>query len=128
MKRVFFLTFMVIYLLGNAEFIQLFKLPVIFIHYKNHLANNEKLDFFYYLSSHYDAEGDGILSDNDEESKMPFMRSNHNMSTICFVNFSKIKLKALVISLIEQNFPKYIQGYSPELHALSLLRPPAAIS
>lgn len=128
MKRVFFLTFMSIYLLGSTEFSQLLKLPMIFIHYKNHLADNDDLDFVYFLESHYDEFGDGLSSDDEEESKMPFMQSSHNVSTICFVSFSTMKLKALFFFSLQSNCPVYTQGYTPEVHALSLLRPPSDIS
>lgn len=125
MKRVFFLTFMSVYLLGSAEFSQLLRLPMIFIHYNNHLADNDKLGFVYFLTSHYDEFGDGVSSDDEEESQMPFMRSVPTASAICFVYFSKVKLKSLFFRPLERNCPNYIQSYTPELHALSLLRPPA---
>lgn len=127
MKRVFFLTFISVYLLGSSEFIQLLKLPMIFIHYKNHLVDNEKLDFVYFLTSHYDEFGDGISSDDDEESKMPFMHTFTNTPVICFVNFSKINIKSLFYRTLEFNYPNYIQSYTPKLYPLSLLKPPSVI-
>lgn len=124
MKRVFFLTFMSIYLLGSAEFTQLFRLPMIFVHYKNHLANNEKLDFLYFLSSHYDAVGDGVVSDNQEENQMPFMQVNHHISTICFVSFSKLKLASPFLKISKTNYSTFTLHNIPDVHSQSLLRPP----
>lgn len=127
MRRVFFITFMSIYLLGSSEFIQLFRLPMVFVHYKNHLADNEKLDFFYFLSSHYNAVGDGIVSDNQEENQMPFMQVNNHTSTICFVSFLKVKLEAPIPKFFKTNYSTNRDDYIPEVYALSLLRPPSII-
>ena len=124
MRRVFFITFMSIYLLGSSEFIQLFRLPMVFVHYKNHLADNEKLDFFYFLSSHYNAVGDGIVSDNQEENQMPFMQVNNHITTICFVSFLKLKLVSPLLKVSKNNYSTFKLYYIPEVYSHSLLRPP----
>lgn len=124
MRRVFFITFMSIYLLGSSEFIQLFRIPMIFVHYKNHLADNEKLDFFYFLSSHYNAVGDGIVSDNQEENQMPFMQINNHITTICFVSFLKLKLVSPLLKVSKNNYSTFKLYYIPEVYSHSLLRPP----
>ena len=124
MRRVFFITFMSIYLLGSSEFIQLFRLPMVFVHYKNHLADNEKLDFFYFLSSHYNAVGDGIVSDNQEENQMPFMQINNHITTICFVSFLKLKLVSPLLKVSKNNYSTFKLYYIPEVYSHSLLRPP----
>ena len=128
MKRVFFLTFMSIYLLGNVEFAQLLRLPMIFVHYKNHLADNEKLDFVYFLSSHYDEVGDGIVSDNQEEDQMPFMQVNNHRTTICFVSFLKLKIASPLVKISKTNYSTFTLPYIPDVHSHSLLRPPIIIS
>ena len=115
---------MSIYLLGSSEFIQLFRLPMVFVHYKNHLADNEKLDFFYFLSSHYNAVGDGIVSDNQEENQMPFMQINNHITTICFVSFLKLKLVSPLLKVSKNNYSTFKLYYIPEVYSHSLLRPP----
>jgi hypothetical protein len=120
----FFLTFMSIYLLGNVEFVQLLRLPMIFIHYKNHLADNEKLDFVYFLSSHYDELGDGNVSDNQEENQMPFMQVNNHITTICFVSFLKLKIASPLLKISKTNYSTFTLPYIPDVYSHSLLRPP----
>jgi hypothetical protein len=125
MKRVFFLTFLSIYLIGSSEFNQLIKLPMIFIHYKNHLADNDKLSFVYFISSHYDSAGDGDIFDDDEESKMPFMKINNFSSKIfCFVSFSKVKIELPLIKASKSNYPNFSSRHISDAYAPSFLRPP----
>jgi hypothetical protein len=128
MKRVFFLTFMSIYLIGSSEFIQLIKLPVLFIHYRNHLIVNDKLSFVYFLSLHYNSPGDGNVFDDGEESKMPFMRVNRSKSTICFVNFLKVKLELPLVKVSKSNYPNYLLKHTSDVYFRPSLRPPISIS
>lgn len=128
MKRVFFLTFMFIYLVGSSEFIQLIKLPVLFIHYRNHLIVNDKLSFVYFLSLHYNSAGDGDVFDDGEESKMPFMRVNRFKSTICVVNFLKLKLELPLAKVSKSNYPNYLLKHISDVYFRPSLRPPISIS
>jgi hypothetical protein len=128
MRRVFFLTLMSIYLIGNSDIIQLIRLPMIFVHYQNHLKDNSKLDFLYFITSHYDTAGDGVDSDNTEESQLPFMHLNSNISTIAFLSLSKLTLIAPVFNSINTKYAEYTQYYTPDVYSLSLLRPPISIS
>ena len=128
MRRVFFLTLMSIYLLGNTEISQLIRLPMIFVHYQNHLKDNDKLSFIYFINSHYDAVGDGIDSDNTEESQLPFMHLNSNISSIAFLSLSKLTLIPPVFSSINTKYAEFSLSYTPDVYSLSLLRPPISIS
>jgi hypothetical protein len=128
MKRVFFLALIFIYLLGNTEIIQLIRLPMIFVHYQNHLKDNDKLDLFYFINSHYGESGDGINSDNTEENQMPFMYINHHISTIAIFSLSKLNIIPPVFKPLNTNYAEYLQSYTPDVYSLSLLRPPIFIS
>jgi hypothetical protein len=119
---------MSIYLIGNSDIIQLIRLPMIFVHYQNHLKDNSKLDFLYFITSHYDTAGDGVDSDNTEESQLPFMHLNSNISTIAFLSLSKLTLIAPVFNSINTKYAEYTQYYTPDVYSLSLLRPPISIS
>ena len=122
------LTFMLIYLLGNSEISELIRLPMIFVHYQNHLKENSKLDLIYFMNSHYGEAGDGINSDNTEESQLPFMHINHNISTIAIIILSKITLISPVFKTLNTNYAEYIQFFTPDVYSMSLLRPPISVS
>jgi len=128
MRRVFFLTILLIYLLGNTEISELIRLPMIFVHYQNHLKDNGKLDLLSFIDLHYGAAGDGINSDNSEENQMPFMHINHNISTIAIVSLSKLKIVPPVFNSINTKYAEFALSYTPDVYSLSLLRPPIAIS
>jgi hypothetical protein len=128
MRRIILLTLMSIYLLGNTDIIQLIKLPMIFVHYQNHLNDNGKLDFVYFLTSHYDAAGDGVESDNTEESQLPFMHLNTNVSIIASLSLSKLILIPPFFNSINTKYAEYTVSHTPDVYTISLLRPPISIS
>lgn len=128
MKKVLLIVFMSFYFFGSTMFIQLFKLPMVFIHYKNHLSHNQKLGFVYFLTSHYDAAGDGDEFDNEEESNMPFMHNINLELTISLVIFSILKIESPIISYLGKKHIIYNQNYFPEVYELSLIKPPSAIA
>lgn len=119
---------MSVYLLGNTDIIQLIRLPMLFVHYQNHLHDNGKLNLVYFITSHYDAAGDGIDSDNTEENQMPFMQISHNISNIASLSLTKLILVPPVLNSINTKYAEYTQSYTPEVYSLSLLRPPISIS
>jgi hypothetical protein len=99
---------------------------MIFIHYQNHLEDNGKLGFIYFITSHYDAAGDGIDSDNTEENQLPFMHLNSNISTIAFLSLSKLTLIPPVFNSINTKYAEFDLSYTPDVYSHSLLRPPIA--
>ncbi len=124
MRRAFLLALLSIYLLGNTEIIQFIKLPMIFVHYHNHLKDNDKLDLVYFINSHYGEFGDGINSDNTEENQMPFMHVNHSISTMALISFLKLDILPPVFKPLNTNYAEYLQSFIPNVYYLSLLRPP----
>ena len=127
-KKIFFITLLSIHLLGNTDFIQLIRLPMLLVHYQNHLKENNRLDLIYFLSSHYSLEGDGISSDDKEEKEMPFMQNNQRIINITLVNLSDLSLVPPSVKYLNTKHTIFKQFYISDIHTLSLLRPPIRLS
>lgn len=128
MKKILFITLLSIHLLGNTDLIQLIRLPMLLVHYQNHLKENNRLDLIYFLNSHYSSEGDGISSDDKEEKEMPFMQNNQRTINISLVNLSDLSLIPPSVNYIPTKHTIFQQFYISDIHTLSLLRPPISLS
>lgn len=127
-KKILFITLLSIHLIGNTDFVQLIRLPMLLVHYQNHLKENNRLDLIYFLSSHYSSEGDGISSDDKEEKEMPFMQNNQRSITISLVNLTDLSLILPSVDQINTKHTIFQQFYISDSHTLSLLRPPISLS
>ncbi len=127
-KKILFITLLSIHLLGNTDLIQLIRLPMLLVHYQNHLKENNRLDLIYFLSTHYSAHGDGISSDDNEEKQMPFMQNNQRSITISLVYLTDLSLLPPLINQINTKHTIFQQFYISDIHTLSLLRPPISLS
>lgn len=101
---------------------------MILVHYYNHLKENDRLDFTYFLGSHYSLDGDGISSDDKEEKQMPFMQHSLRSINISQVSLSELSLLPPSAFDIKSEFPVFLQDYIPDNYTLSLLRPPISQS
>ncbi len=101
------------------------RLPVIFIHFAEHLEKNKAITLVGFLSMHYNGS-DAVDSDNEKDKQLPFKSpaSGHITSFMhpspvamlfCVQHFS---LPALQAAFVPSFVPK-------EVHA-SLFRPPIA--
>lgn len=126
-KKILFITLLSVHLLGNTDLIQLIRLPMLLVHYQNHLKDNNRLDLIYFLNSHYSSEGDGISSDDKEEKEMPFMQNNQRSITISLVNLTDLSLLPPSVNQINTKHTVFQQFYISDSHTLSLLRPPITL-
>ena len=101
---------------------------MVLVHYYNHLKENNRLDFTYFISSHYRIEGDGISSDDREEKQMPFMQHNVISINVGQVSLSELSLLPPSAFDIKTEYPVFQQVYIPDNYSLSLLRPPISLS
>ena len=77
LKKTVTIFFLAAYLLSATEVHQLFKLPVMFEHYKEHRQLNTDLGFITYVYTHYmnDNLMDGDANDDDRDMELPFKAS-----------------------------------------------------
>lgn len=123
MKKVLFIFLLTVHLLGNTDILQLFHLPMLIVHYQHHLRDNSTLKLVDFLSTHY-GPGDGINSDDNEEKQMPFMQSKYNSLNIVIVSLPNLSLLPHEFNPLNIDYAEYFQSYIPNIHSLSLLRPP----
>lgn len=101
------------------------RLPVIFIHFAEHLEKNRSITLFDFLSMHYSGS-DSVDSDNEKDKQLPFKNpaSGHITSFMHPVQVA-IELPGKHISLPVLQ-AEFVPSFVPkEVHA-SLLRPPIA--
>ncbi len=71
MKNLLSISLLTIYLFGNTELNQLFDVPALVDHYKQHHSENRKINFINFLVMHYCTD-DGITTDDMQDNKLPF--------------------------------------------------------
>lgn len=67
--------FLFLYLSTTTEFSQLFKLPVLWQHYQEHLQGSEYVSFMNFLTLHY-FNGDVRDADYERDMQLPFKTSS----------------------------------------------------
>jgi hypothetical protein len=70
MKRACAILFLWIYLVANTELHQFMRLPVFFIHYQEHRAENPDIGLFEFIALHYVGPDSNITYGHDSE--LPF--------------------------------------------------------
>lgn len=113
------------YLLGP----EMTKLPLLFLHYQEHLAENEALDFNSFLALHYtDTDHEG--SDRSDHQNLPF---HHHHGTAADQCVAKVWMSdpVPVVSFPELLGKRFIGGLTNDAelagHARGLLQPPRSL-
>jgi hypothetical protein len=127
MRNLISISLLIIYLLGNTEFGQVFNLPALLQHYeKDHTANN-KVNFAAFLVMHYCTD-DGTTADDGEDSKLPF-KQIHQFSFIFFTAPSEQTLTTgNFYSISKRKNNRFTNQYLTDVYLKSLLQPPRFIS
>ena len=70
MRRVIATIFLAVFMLSATELVQLFKIPVLLHHFKEHRADDPSISFMQFIRLHYDK----IVKDDDyqEDQQLPF--------------------------------------------------------
>jgi hypothetical protein len=79
MKKIAAILFVTVYLLSTTEAHQLFKLPVIFEHYKEHMQENSQISFLEFLDLHY-MHGSPRDKDYERDMQLPFKTQDDCLS------------------------------------------------
>lgn len=101
------------------------RLPVIFIHFAEHLEKNKAITLLSFLDMHYNGT-DSVDSDNEKDKQLPFKNPTsghitsftHPVHAAIEISGQHISIPALRAVFVPSFVPK-------EVHA-SLLRPPIA--
>jgi hypothetical protein len=101
------------------------RLPVIFIHFAEHLEKNHSITLLGFLSMHYNGS-DAVDSDNEKDKQLPF-KSPASGHITCFTHPVHV-----AIELPGHNFSipalraVFVPSFVPKEVHTSLLRPPIA--
>ena len=98
MKKITAIIFLAIYLFSTTEAVQLLKLPVIFVHYKEHKNIDHTITFLQFLDIHY-MHGSPRDADYDRDMQLPFKTCGECISAL------SVPLIPLQIAVIIQQPP-----------------------
>ena len=101
------------------------RLPVVFIHFAEHLEENKSITLLGFLSMHYNGS-DAVDSDDEKDKQLPF-KSPASGHIISFMHPAPVAVH-LTIQHVAVPFPPaaFVPSFVPtEVHA-SLFRPPIA--
>jgi len=92
-KKIFAISFLLIYLFSTTELHQLLKMPVLIEHFMEHREENKNITLMQFLHIHY-GMGDVKDSDYDKDMKLPFKTHDN-----CVTTFSNIYLPSAKVSI-----------------------------
>ena len=123
MRNLISISFIIIYLLGNTEFGQIFNLPALLQHYeKDHTANN-KISFVKFLVMHYCTD-DGTTADDEQDSKLPF-KQIHQFSFVFFTTPTEQQLTTEnFYPIFKRKNNRFTDQNLTDVYLKSLLQPP----
>jgi hypothetical protein len=76
MQKSLALILILLHIITNTEFVQIFKLPILISHYYQHHRQNHSISFTDFLAMHYGGD-DGTTADDDTDRQLPFHNPVH---------------------------------------------------
>ncbi|WP_157278683.1 hypothetical protein [Olivibacter sitiensis] len=108
----------------NTAFCQLFKLPILFEHYKEHKSKDDRIGFVDFLSMHY--WGDDLDDDDDDrDMQLPFKKIDVHAHYL-FVPGARISSVRKVAFAISASYSMSYNYFCPNPSLGSTFRPPCA--
>lgn len=125
MKKVTAIFFFSVYLLSATEAQQLFKLPVMFAHFKEHKKENRSITFMRFLDIHY-MHGSPKDKDYDRDMQLPFKTSGDCASAVspAFVPMFVQHAAPAPIALILKNTAVFQNQFLLSSYLASIWQPP----
>lgn len=125
MKKLIIILFLSIYTLSATELHELFKLPNLVEHFKEHQSEDKTTTLINFLVNHYTATDDGD-NDSSKDMQLPF-KSNHdggNISNTGFNCFTNIQLAIKSIPIESKNYNTYSSEFISSAYLSSIWQPP----
>jgi hypothetical protein len=130
LKKTATIFFLAVYLLSATEIHQLFKLPVMFEHYKEHQQLNTDLGFIKYVYTHYMNNNlmDGDANDDDRDMELPFKTSGACISSapVFIMQDIPVELNVPQEYAISKNYVTEKDFFLPTGFLSSIFQPPKA--
>jgi len=118
------------YLCSATELSQLFKLPLLFEHYKEHQSEDPNMSFLSFLKLHYfDEVNNSQDNDAEKDMKLPFKNSNISsaFSMISTVQKSAVDFDSKWNSTNENKSTRNGQDFIPSQLLADIWQPPKSI-
>lgn len=123
-RHIFSYCLIIVVLVYVTPLQQLFKLPALLEHYKEHKKNNSRITFSDFIFMHYIGD-DGVADDNNKDMQLPFKKANIASFHQEAYSISVVEFIACKSNDIEAHFyPPYRPQYLPDPNKGSLLKPP----
>jgi len=101
------------------------RLPVIFIHFAEHLEKNHSITLLGFLEMHYNSS-DAVDSDNEKDKQLPFKNpTSGHISSFMSPAHVAIEVSGHHIS-VPVLLTEFVPSFAPKEVHTSLLRPPIA--
>lgn len=125
MKKIIAIFFLSLYLLSATEAHQLFKLPVVFQHYKEHKIEDSSISMLRFLAIHY-LHGSPKDKDYDRDMQLPFKTSGDCASSFspAFVPFFVQHAAPAPLELKEKNTAVLQDQFLLSSYLASIWQPP----
>lgn len=125
MKKLITILFLSIYVVSATELHELFKLPNLVEHFKEHQSEDKTTTLIDFLAKHYTATDDGD-NDTSKDMQLPF-KSNHdgcNITYIGFNSFHNIQLAIKSTPIESKNYNNYSTEFISSAYLSSIWQPP----
>ena len=127
MKKLFAISFLLIYLFPTTELHQLLKAPLLIEHFIEHREENKDITLWQFLYAHY-AMGDVKDSDYDKDMKLPFKTHSNCVSSFSnvYLPSAKVSIEKPIEFLQEKRFTTKDQFLLPS-HLSNIWQPPKGL-
>lgn len=124
MQKAALIFFTALFLIGNTEFHELLKAPVLVLHYFEHKAETPGLTPAQFLALHY-SQQNHTDSDNYDDSQLPFKATEHMPATHIklFISYYTIKVPVLNPT-VTANEPVYEASFVSQSLLCNIWQPP----
>lgn len=120
MKRILAISFLVLYINSNTEFHEMFRLPILLEHYRQHKQKVNDISFWDFLVMHYKSN----VSHDSDDNQLPFKDPGHSFTapTVALL-IHKMVLKETVTSSKTDHSSSYSETFIAS-HLSDIFQPP----
>lgn len=112
-----------LHLFGNTEAGQVFKMPVLLQHYKQHCENNKGLGFIEFIIMHY-AGDDGTHTDDEQDQQLPCHNLQQHTMHLMFAPMLNTVSESVAPAPASARSSVFITTGIPQSRAGRLWQPP----
>ena len=125
LKKLIAILFLSIYVVSATELHELFKLPNLVAHFKEHQSEDKTTTLIDFLVQHYTSSDDGD-GDKTKDMQLPF-KSNHdggNITNTGFISFNNVQLAIKSAPIESEIYNTYSSDFISSAYLSSIWQPP----